>query len=97
MVHYSLLPSAEMITTLSQEFGVPLTKADMCVKEPPEILETSNKMQKDSSMREYGCSHLDHYNKKYLLRKREQESQAPHNYIQVGEVQQWKMPCRKNW
>lgn len=88
MVHYNLLPSAEMITMLSQEFGVPLTKADMYVKEPPEILETFDKMQKDSSMREYGCSHLDHYNKKYVLTKRERESRAPHNYIQVGEVQQ---------
>ncbi|XP_058026006.1 uncharacterized protein CFAP92 isoform X1 [Ahaetulla prasina] len=82
VVHYNLLPSAEMITMLSQEFGVPLTKADMYVKEPPEILETFDKMQKDSSMRHYGCSHLDNYNKKYVLRKRKQESQAPHNYIQ---------------
>uniref|UniRef100_A0A670YMU4 Cilia and flagella associated protein 92 (putative) n=1 Tax=Pseudonaja textilis TaxID=8673 RepID=A0A670YMU4_PSETE len=36
VVHYNLLPSSEMITTLSQEFGVPLTKADMYVREPPE-------------------------------------------------------------
>ncbi|ETE64967.1 hypothetical protein L345_09261, partial [Ophiophagus hannah] len=82
VVHYSLLPSAEMITMLSQEFGVPLTKADMYVREPPEDLETFNKMQKHSSMRQYGCSHLDNYNKKYVQRKKEQERKAPHNYIQ---------------
>ncbi|KAM3844709.1 uncharacterized protein CFAP92 [Vipera latastei] len=82
VVHYGLLPSAEMITVLSQEFGVPLTKADMYAKEPPEILESFGKMQKDSSMRQYGCSHLDNYNKEYVLRKKEQENQAPRNYIQ---------------
>ncbi|XP_032094979.1 uncharacterized protein KIAA1257 homolog [Thamnophis elegans] len=82
VVHYSLLPSAEMITILSQEFGVPLTKADMYLKDPTEILETFDKMQKPSGMRHYGYSHFDIYNKKYILRKREQESQAPHNYIQ---------------
>ncbi|XP_026576708.1 uncharacterized protein KIAA1257 homolog [Pseudonaja textilis] len=84
VVHYNLLPSSEMITTLSQEFGVPLTKADMYVREPPEVLETNNKMEKHSSMRQYGYSHLDNYNKKYVLRKKEQESQAPHNYIQTN-------------
>ncbi|XP_039205375.1 uncharacterized protein KIAA1257 homolog isoform X3 [Crotalus tigris] len=82
VIHYNLLPSAEMITMLSQEFGVPLTKADMYAREPPEILESFNKMQKDPSMRQYGCSHLDNHNKKYVLRKKEQESQAPRNYIQ---------------
>ncbi|KAG8128208.1 hypothetical protein E2320_015078, partial [Naja naja] len=84
VVHYNLLPSAEMITMLSQEFGVPLTKADMYVREPSEALETFNKMQKHSSMRQYGCSHLDNDNKKYVQRKKEQESQAPHNYIQTN-------------
>ncbi|XP_070594653.1 uncharacterized protein CFAP92 isoform X1 [Erythrolamprus reginae] len=82
VVHYSLLPSAEMITMLSQEFGVPLTKADMYVKEPVEISDTFHKMQKETRMRQYGYSHLDVYNKKYVLRKREQESKAPHDYIQ---------------
>ncbi|KAL7986052.1 hypothetical protein Chor_011218 [Crotalus horridus] len=82
VIHYNLLPSAEMITMLSQEFGVPLTKADMYAREPPEILESFNKMQKDPSMRQYGCSHLDNHNEKYVLRKKEQESQAPRNYIQ---------------
>ncbi|XP_063148927.1 uncharacterized protein CFAP92 [Candoia aspera] len=79
VIHCSLLPSAEMITMLSQEFGVPLTKADMFVQESPEILASCRKVKK--GMRQYS-SKLDNYNEEYVLGKREQEHRAPHNYIQ---------------
>ncbi|KAM6468061.1 uncharacterized protein CFAP92 isoform 1-T2 [Liasis olivaceus] len=82
VVHRSLLPSAEMITVLSQEFGVPLTKADLFVQEPPEILSSVGTVKKYSHMRQYRSSCLDNCNKKYVLRKMERESQAPQDYIQ---------------
>uniref|UniRef100_A0A674J6A9 Cilia and flagella associated protein 92 (putative) n=1 Tax=Terrapene triunguis TaxID=2587831 RepID=A0A674J6A9_9SAUR len=35
VVQRGLLPSAEMITVLSQEFGIPLTKEDLFIQRPP--------------------------------------------------------------
>uniref|UniRef100_A0ACB8EHT6 Uncharacterized protein n=1 Tax=Sphaerodactylus townsendi TaxID=933632 RepID=A0ACB8EHT6_9SAUR len=81
VIHYDLLPSAEMIISLSQEFGIPLAKDDLIVQQPPEILEiykhptVFQRKQKRRSL-------LDNQNQLYIQRKKEMESQAPQDYIQ---------------
>ncbi|XP_060119597.1 uncharacterized protein FLJ43738-like [Heteronotia binoei] len=83
IVHYDLLPSAEMIISLSQEFGIPLAKDDLLIQQPSEILaiyKHPSAFQRGHKRR----SLLDNQNKWYILRKREMESQTPCNYIQVN-------------
>nr|XP_056703064.1 uncharacterized protein CFAP92 [Euleptes europaea] len=83
VVHYDLLPSVEMITSLSQEFGIPLAKDDLLIQQHPEIVEIC---QHPSSFqrKQRRWSLLDNQNKLYMLRKREMESEAPQDYIQAN-------------
>ncbi|XP_062977674.1 uncharacterized protein CFAP92 [Elgaria multicarinata webbii] len=82
VVHYNLLPSAEMITTLSQEFGVPLTKDDLFIQEQPEISEAYDTPTEYFPMKRYKHCQIDNYNDEYIVRKREMELQIPEDYIQ---------------
>ncbi|KAL8212450.1 UNVERIFIED_CONTAM: hypothetical protein K2H54_046923 [Gekko kuhli] len=83
IVHYDLLPSAEMIISLSQEFGIPLAKDDLLIQQQPEILEIY-KHPTAFQGRQKRRSLLDNQNKSYILRKTEMESQAPQDYIQAN-------------
>ncbi|XP_054832357.1 uncharacterized protein FLJ43738-like, partial [Eublepharis macularius] len=83
VVHYDLLPSAEMIISLGQEFGIPLAKDDLLIQQQPEILETY-KFPTYFQKKQKKHSFLDNQNKLYILRKMEMESQAPQDYIQAN-------------
>lgn len=73
-----------MIASLGQEFGIPLAKDDLLIQQqqPPEILELF-KHPAALQRRQPRRSLLDNQNKPYILKKREMESQAPENYIEV--------------
>ncbi|XP_077181750.1 uncharacterized protein CFAP92 isoform X2 [Paroedura picta] len=83
VVHYDLLPSAEMIISLSQEFGIPLAKDDLPIEEPSEILAV-DKHPTAFMRRQRRRSLLDNQNKLYIQRKREMESQARQDYIRAN-------------
>ncbi|XP_053233709.1 uncharacterized protein CFAP92 isoform X1 [Podarcis raffonei] len=82
VVHHDLLPSAEMITVLSQEFGIPLKRDDLFIQQHPEISGMFDIPPKYSYVRKYRHFPLDNHNEEYLLRKREMESQTPEDFIQ---------------
>ncbi|KFV88092.1 Uncharacterized protein FLJ43738, partial [Struthio camelus australis] len=50
VVHGDLLPSAEMITVLSQEFGIPLTKEDLFTQKPPSVSFSSDSYTKPAKV-----------------------------------------------
>ncbi|XP_044307447.1 uncharacterized protein KIAA1257 homolog [Varanus komodoensis] len=81
VVHHNLLPSAAMITMLSQEFGVPLTKDDLFIQEHADTLEACHSPTKYFPMKRGKRSHLENYNEEYLVRKRNMEIQMPQDYI----------------
>ncbi|XP_015262916.1 PREDICTED: uncharacterized protein KIAA1257 homolog [Gekko japonicus] len=83
IVHYDLLPSAEMIISLSQEFGIPLAKDDLLIQQQSEILEIYKHPTAFQGIKKRR-SLLDNQNKSYILRKSEMESQAPQDYIQAN-------------
>ncbi|XP_032996722.1 uncharacterized protein KIAA1257 homolog isoform X2 [Lacerta agilis] len=82
VVHHDLLPSAEMITVLSQEFGIPLKRDDLLIQQHPEISDMFDMPPKYSYVRKYRRFPLDNHNEEYILRKREMESQAAEDFIQ---------------
>ncbi|XP_034962164.2 uncharacterized protein CFAP92 isoform X3 [Zootoca vivipara] len=82
VVHHDLLPSAEMITVLSQEFGIPLKRDDLVIQQYPEISGIFDMPPKDSYVRKYRRFPLDNHNEEYILRKREMESQTQEDFIQ---------------
>nr|XP_042713360.1 uncharacterized protein KIAA1257 homolog isoform X2 [Chrysemys picta bellii] len=89
VVQRGLLPSAEMITVLSQEFGIPLTKEDLFIQRPslpsvsPFALQNSRKV-----IIKQGAMHslLDNHNEKYIQCKKEMEDKMQHykDHIQTN-------------
>ncbi|XP_013043122.3 uncharacterized protein CFAP92 isoform X1 [Anser cygnoides] len=74
VIHGDLLPSAEMITVLSQEYGVPLTDEDLFTRKPPVPLFSSDACilsGKFSREKKTVYSSLDNYNEKYVQWKKE--------------------------
>ncbi|XP_053150347.1 uncharacterized protein CFAP92 isoform X2 [Hemicordylus capensis] len=86
VVHYDLLPSAEMIMMLSQEFGLPLTMDELLLQQCPEISHIYKVPPKYIHMKQDKHFRLDNHNEEYVLRKREMESQLPEDYIQANIV-----------
>ncbi|XP_068763493.1 uncharacterized protein CFAP92 isoform X2 [Struthio camelus] len=89
VVHGDLLPSAEMITVLSQEFGIPLTKEDLFTQKPPSVSFSSDsytKPAKVSSVKPAVYSSLDNYNEKYMQWKKEIEDKisSERNHIEAN-------------
>ncbi|XP_025041792.2 uncharacterized protein CFAP92 [Pelodiscus sinensis] len=76
VIQRGLLPSAKMITVLSQEFGIPLTKEDLFIQSLPLPSLSSYALQnprrvimKQGAMQ----SLLDNHNEKYIQQKKEKE------------------------
>uniref|UniRef100_A0ABM5FK60 Uncharacterized protein CFAP92 isoform X6 n=1 Tax=Pogona vitticeps TaxID=103695 RepID=A0ABM5FK60_9SAUR len=84
VIHHNLLPSAEMITALSLEFGVPLHKDDLHVQQCPQISGIFDIPIKYFHMEQDKHSHLDNHNEEYILRKKEMENRTPEDYIQAN-------------
>lgn len=82
VIQRDLLPSAEMITMLSREFGVPLNKNDLLVQQYSEIAELFEVPSK-YLLKQGKRTLLDDHNEKYILQKREMERQSPQDHIQV--------------
>ncbi|KAJ6668404.1 hypothetical protein lerEdw1_015781 [Lerista edwardsae] len=83
VIHRDLLPSAEMITMLSREFGVPLNKNDLLVQQYSDIAELFEVPSK-YLLKQGKRTLLDDHNEKYILRKREMERQSPQDHIQIN-------------
>ncbi|XP_074862004.1 uncharacterized protein CFAP92 [Carettochelys insculpta] len=84
-----LLPSAEMITVLSQEFGIPLTKEDLFIQTLPWPSFSSHALQKSTMVSiKQGAKHplLDNHNKNYIQWKKAMENTMQHykDYIQTN-------------
>ncbi|XP_067400507.1 uncharacterized protein CFAP92 [Emydura macquarii macquarii] len=76
VVQRSLLPSAEMITVLSQEFGIPLTKEDLFIQKHPLHSFSPLALQKSRKVTiKQGAmpSLLDNHNEKYIRWKKDME------------------------
>ncbi|KAM6387481.1 uncharacterized protein CFAP92 [Pluvialis apricaria] len=74
VIHGDLLPSAEMITVLSHEYGVPLTDEDLFTQKPPLLTFSSDDYTvpgKVSRVKQAVYSSLDNYNEVYVQRKKE--------------------------
>ncbi|XP_040502601.1 uncharacterized protein KIAA1257 homolog isoform X9 [Gallus gallus] len=73
VIQGDLLPSAEMITALSREYGVPLADEDLFTQKPPLLLFSSDYTPPGNVSREKKArySSLDHYNERYVLWKKE--------------------------
>lgn len=89
MIHGDLLPSAEMITVLSQEYGVPLPDEDLFTQKPPVALFSSDAcilLGKLSREKKTVCSSLDNYNEKYVQWKKEmaEKMSSERNHIRVS-------------
>ncbi|CAM4586061.1 unnamed protein product [Lepidochelys olivacea] len=88
VIHRGLLPSAEMITVLSHEFGIPLTKEDLFIPRPllpsffPSALQKSREVTiKPGAMQ----SLLDNRNEKYIQWKKEMEDKMHYkDHIQTN-------------
>ncbi|XP_062441899.1 uncharacterized protein CFAP92 [Rhea pennata] len=87
VIHGDLLPSAEMITVLSQEFGIPLTKEDLFTQKPPLVSFSSDSYtipRKVSRVKRAVYSSLDNYNEKYVQWKKEIEDKIPPERNHIG-------------
>ncbi|XP_040974549.1 uncharacterized protein KIAA1257 homolog isoform X6 [Aquila chrysaetos chrysaetos] len=74
VIHGDLLPSAEMITVLSHEYGVPLTDEDLFTQKPPLLSFSSDDCTvpgKVSRVKQAVYSSVDNYNEVYVQRKKE--------------------------
>ncbi|XP_074692774.1 uncharacterized protein CFAP92 isoform X1 [Strix aluco] len=74
VIHGDLLPSAEMISVLSHEYGVPLTDEDLFTRKPPLLSFASDDCTvpgKVSRVKQAVYSSLDNYNEVYVQRKKE--------------------------
>uniref|UniRef100_A0A8B9YXN2 Cilia and flagella associated protein 92 (putative) n=1 Tax=Buteo japonicus TaxID=224669 RepID=A0A8B9YXN2_9AVES len=74
VIHGDLLPSAEMITVLSHEYGVPLTDEDHFTQKPPLLPFSSDDCTvpgKVSRVKQAVYSSVDNYNEVYVQRKKE--------------------------
>uniref|UniRef100_A0A8C3B8B8 Cilia and flagella associated protein 92 (putative) n=1 Tax=Cairina moschata TaxID=8855 RepID=A0A8C3B8B8_CAIMO len=102
VIHGDLLPSAEMITVLSQEYGVPLPDEDLFTRKPPVPLFSSDAcilLGKLSREKKTVYSSLDNYNEKYVQWKKEMaEKMSPErNHIRanIGATRQLKGKMKK--
>ncbi|XP_062829901.1 uncharacterized protein CFAP92 isoform X2 [Anolis carolinensis] len=82
VIHHNLLPSAEMITILSREFGIPLGEDDLFIEQYTTISDKFNIPVMCLHRRRDMRSPLDNQNEEYILRKREMENRTPQDYIQ---------------
>lgn len=74
VIHGDLLPSAEMITVLSREYGVPLTDEDLFAQKPPLLLVSSDDYTvpgKVNEVKQAVYSSLDNCNEMRVQRKKE--------------------------
>lgn len=74
VIHGDLLPSAEMITALSHQYGVPLTDEDLFIQKPPLLSVSSDDYTvpgKVSRVKQAVYSSLDNYNEMCVQRKKE--------------------------
>uniref|UniRef100_A0A8C8A8F4 Cilia and flagella associated protein 92 (putative) n=1 Tax=Otus sunia TaxID=257818 RepID=A0A8C8A8F4_9STRI len=74
VIHGDLLPSAEMISVLSHEYGVPLTDEDLFTRKPPLLSFSSDVCTvpgKVSRVKQAVYSSLDNYNEVYVQQKKE--------------------------
>ncbi|XP_031464661.1 uncharacterized protein KIAA1257 homolog isoform X5 [Phasianus colchicus] len=73
VIQGGLLPSAEMVTALSREYGAPLTDEDLFTQKPPLLSFSSDCAAPGNVSREKkgGYSSLDDYNEKYVQWKKE--------------------------
>ncbi|XP_021347646.1 uncharacterized protein LOC110446691 isoform X2 [Mizuhopecten yessoensis] len=84
VVRNDLFPKADMVISMSKEFGVPLTQADFEELQPEEEKQQETEVQVthyDSFIRETSrlWTPIDHYNKEYVERLVAREQQ--HNFI----------------
>ncbi|KAF1455060.1 hypothetical protein FQV21_0002658, partial [Spheniscus demersus] len=73
VIHGDLLPSAEMITALSHQYGVPLTDEDLFVQKPPLLSVSSDDYTvpgKVSRVKQAVYSSLDNYNEMCVPKNR---------------------------
>eukprot|EP00062_Callorhinchus_milii_P017633 gi/632970322/ref/XP_007901584.1/ PREDICTED: uncharacterized protein FLJ43738 [Callorhinchus milii] len=73
-VHNDLFPTAEMVTLVSREFGVPASRAHLKRGGPPKVIPYPSPADTASTCLSHPpCRHpLDSHNKAYVERKREQ-------------------------
>lgn len=74
VIRGDLLPSAEMITALSDEYGVPLTDEDLFPQKPPSLSLSSDDYAvpgKVRGVKQAVCSSLDNCNEVYVQQKEE--------------------------
>ncbi|XP_072203548.1 uncharacterized protein CFAP92 [Excalfactoria chinensis] len=87
VIQGDLLPSAEMITALSQKYGVPLTDEDLFTQKPSLLSLSSDDAPQGKVSREKkaGYSLLDHYNEKYMQWKKEIDKKSfKRNHIRAN-------------
>ncbi|XP_032851699.2 uncharacterized protein KIAA1257 homolog isoform X4 [Tyto alba] len=97
VIHGDLLPSAEMITVLSHEYGVPLADEDLFTQNPPFLSFSSDDYTvpgKVSRVKQAACSSLDNYKEVHVQRKKEiadkMSFERNHTKANVGAVCQLK-------
>uniref|UniRef100_A0A8C0IBG6 Cilia and flagella associated protein 92 (putative) n=1 Tax=Bubo bubo TaxID=30461 RepID=A0A8C0IBG6_BUBBB len=91
VIHGDLLPSAEMISVLSHEYGVPLTDEDLFTRKPPLLSFSSDDCTvpgKVSRVKQAVYSSLDNYNEVYVQRKKEiaDKTSFERNHIEVRKM-----------
>ncbi|XP_054072231.1 uncharacterized protein CFAP92 isoform X1 [Rissa tridactyla] len=102
VIHGDLLPSAEMITILSHEYGAPFTDEDLFIQKPPLLSFSSDGYTapgKVSGVKQVVCSSLDNSNEGYVQRKKEMadkmSSARSHIGANIGAVRQLKGKTKK--
>ncbi|XP_010582772.1 PREDICTED: uncharacterized protein FLJ43738 [Haliaeetus leucocephalus] len=102
VIHGDLLPSAEMITVLSHEYGVPLTDEDLFTQKPPLLSFSSDDCTvpgKVSRVKQAVYSSVDNYNEVYVQRKKEiadkMSFERNHIVANIGAVCQLKGKMKK--
>ncbi|XP_068275906.1 uncharacterized protein CFAP92 [Nyctibius grandis] len=100
VIRGDLLPSAEMITVLSHEYGVPLTDEDLFTQKPPSLscaFDGYTVPRKVSKINQ-AYSSLDNYNETYVQQKKERDKMSfKRNYIEanIGAIRQLKGKMKK--
>ncbi|KAM9654864.1 uncharacterized protein CFAP92 isoform 3-T6 [Morphnus guianensis] len=102
VIHGDLLPSAEMITVLSHEYGVPLTDEDLFTQKPPLLSFSSDDCTVPgnvSRVKQAVYSSVDNYNEVYVQRKKEVADKMAfernHIVANIGAVCQLKGKMKK--
>ncbi|KAM6197648.1 uncharacterized protein CFAP92 isoform 2-T2 [Sarcoramphus papa] len=102
VIHGDLLPSAEMITVVSDKYGVPLTDEDLFTQKPPLLSFSSDDYtvpEKVSRVKQAVCSSLDNYNEVYVEQKKEiadkMSFERNHIVANIGAVCQLKGKMKK--